>query len=135
MNPFAYFSKEKWDSSGANDAIGRVTASIPAGTKEYLSLTGSQIFNRQHLRSPTIFFGIGEERAFYLEKSPALLLARLKHNATFFYLNYFVITCILFCLTMITSPSAIIGIGILALAWMYVIRITSSGKIFFTLLS
>jgi hypothetical protein len=123
------FSKEKWDQSGANDAMARMSANIPQGTKEYLSLTGSQLFNRQQLRSMTVYFGVGEEKPFYLEKSPALLLARLKHNLSFFYLNYFMVTAILFCLTLLISPSAIIGIGLLGLAWTYVIRQSSTGSL------
>lgn len=120
-------AKEKWDASGANEAVNRVTASIPQGTKEYFSVTSQQLFNRQRLRSVTVYFGIGEERPFYVEKSPALLLARVKHNSSFFYLNYMMLTAILFCLTLLISPSAIIGIGILAALWMYIIRQTSDG--------
>ena len=124
-----FSSKEKWDQSGANDAMARMSANIPQGTKEYISLTGSQLFNRQQLRGVSVYFGVGEEKPFYLEKSPALLLARLKHNASFFYLNYFMVTAILFCLTLLITPSAIIGIGILALAWTYVIRQSSTGSL------
>jgi hypothetical protein len=109
--------------------MARMSASIPQGTKEYISMTGSQLFNRQHLRSMTVYFGVGEEKPFYLEKSPALLLARLKHNVSFFYLNYFMVTAVLFCLTLLISPSAIIGIGLLALAWTYVIRQSQSGSL------
>ena len=49
---------------------------------------------------------------------------KLKHNLTFFYLNYIVLTVVLFCLTLLISPSAIIGIALLGAAWMYVIRHT-----------
>jgi hypothetical protein len=125
--PLLYYSKEKWDASGANEAVNRVTASIPQGTKEYLSVTSQQLFNRQRLRSMTVYFGIGEERPFYVEKSPALLLARVQHNSSFFYLNYMMLTALLFCLTLLISPSAIIGIAILAGLWMYVVRQTSNG--------
>lgn len=107
----------------------RVKASIPAGTKEYLNVTSQQLFNRQRLRSVGVTFGIGEERAFYVEKSPALLLARVKHNFSFFYLNYMMLTAVLFCLTLLISPSAIIGIGLLAGLWMYVIRSTANGPL------
>lgn len=37
----------------------------------------------------------------------------------------------LFCLTMITSPSAIIGLGLLGFAWMAVIKATSEGSVQF----
>ena len=87
-----------------------------------------KIFNRQNLRSPTVFFGIGEEQAFYVEKVPSLLTERIKHNLSFFYLNYVMVTTFLFCLTLLISPSAIIGIGLLGFAWLAVIRATSEGQ-------
>lgn len=72
---------------------------------------------------------MGEEKPFYLERVPSLVTERLRHNLSFFYLNYILITTVLFCLTMITSPSAIIGIGLLGFAWMAVIRATSEGSV------
>lgn len=121
-------AKEKWDSSGASEAMSRVTATIPQGTQEYLANTSQQLLNRQKLRSVAILFGIGEERPFYIEKAPSLLMARLKHNFQFFFLNYLVLTGLLFCLTMLTSPTALIGIGCLAALWMYVVRQSQSGS-------
>jgi hypothetical protein len=121
-------SKEKWDASGANDAMARMTATIPQGSRDYLTATSSQLFNRQKLRGVTVCFGIGEERPYYIEKSPALLIARVKHNCQFFFLNYMMLTSIIFCLTLLISPSAIIGIVILAALWMYVIRQTQDGS-------
>jgi len=122
-------AKEKWDSSGANDAMNRVAASVPQGTKDYLSATTGELFNRQRLRTVTVCFGIGEERPFYVEKSPALLFARVKHNFTFFYLNYMILTALLFCLTLLISPRAIIGIGLLGALWVYVIQQTQKGTL------
>eukprot|EP00561_Arcocellulus_cornucervis_P004375 CAMPEP_0185825448 /NCGR_PEP_ID=MMETSP1322-20130828/31052_1 /TAXON_ID=265543 /ORGANISM="Minutocellus polymorphus, Strain RCC2270" /LENGTH=231 /DNA_ID=CAMNT_0028523171 /DNA_START=48 /DNA_END=743 /DNA_ORIENTATION=+ len=120
---------EKWNSSGASDAVARINANIPQGTKDMLSSASSKIqFRREHLRSPTIFFGLGEEKPFYLEKNPALLMPRLKHNVKFFYLNYAVLTGILFMLTVLVSPSALIGMALLAFAWMSVIKSTDSGE-------
>ncbi|KAL3796420.1 hypothetical protein HJC23_004217 [Cyclotella cryptica] len=121
--------KNAWESSGGNDVLSTVQSSIPQGTKDYIAGAKSKIFNRQHLRSPTVFFGIGEEKPFYLERVPSLLTERLRHNFSFFYLNYILITAVLFCLTMITSPTAIIGIGLLGFAWMAVIRATSEGSV------
>lgn len=121
-------SKEKWDASGANEAFARASASLPEGTKDYLSQTSSQMFNRQKLRSISVFFGIGEERPFYVEKAPSLLMTRVQHNLSFFYLNYMAVTAMLFCLTLLISPSAIIGIGLLGGLWFYVIRSTQSGS-------
>ena len=114
--------KEKWDASGGNEVLGRVTASIPDSTKSMMS----GVFKREHLRGVTVYFGIGEERPFYIEKNPSLLLDRLKHNFTFFYLNYLLLTAILFCLTLLISPSAIIGIAILGAAWFWLIRSTQA---------
>jgi hypothetical protein len=108
--------------------MSRVTASIPQGTQDYLSTTSQQLFNRQKLRSVTICFGIGEERPFYIEKAPSLIAARLKHNTQFFFLNYMVLTALLFCLTMLTSPLTLMGLGLLAALWMLVIRQTQSGS-------
>ena len=122
---FIFCSKEKWDASGGNEALGRVSASIPESTK---NMVGS-MFKREHFRGPTVFFGFGEERAFYIEKIPSLLLDRLKHNCTFFYLNYMVITAILFCLTLLTSPAAILGLAILVGVWFWLVRASQEGSI------
>jgi len=122
-------AKEKWDSSGATEAMSRMAASVPQGTKDYLSSTTGELFNRQRMRSVTVCFGFGEERPFYVEKSPSLLVTRVKHNLSFFYLNYMILTGILFCLTLLITPSAIIGIGLLGALWAYVIRQTQSGSL------
>ena len=98
--------------------MSRVTASIPDSTK----LMVGSIFKREHIRSITVYFGIGEERPFYIEKTPSLLMERLKHNITFFYLNYVIITAMLFCLTLLTSPTTIIGMALLAGIWFWLIR-------------
>jgi hypothetical protein len=128
-SPYTFFydtySKEKWDSSGANDAFGRVSASIPDSTKNYVGT----LFNREQLRTSGVYFGIGEERPFYVLTTQSLLMTRLRHNLTFFYFNYTLLTAVLFCLTLLTTPSAIIGIGLLAVAWMIVIRASSTGSL------
>ena len=87
------------------------------------------MFNRDHIRGPTVFFGIGEERPFYVEKTPSLLMERLRHNAQFFYLNYLIITGILFLLTLLVSPGTIIGLVLLAVGWMALIRATQDGSL------
>lgn len=120
--------KNAWENSGAKDALANAQSSLPQGTQDTLYLAKSKIFNRQNLRSPTIFFGIGEEQPFYVEKVPSLITERVKHNLSFFYLNYAAVTAILFCLTLLISPSAIIGIGLLGMAWMAIIRATSEGS-------
>jgi len=102
--------------------------SIPQSTKEYIAQARSKFFSRDKLRSIAVFFGFGEEKPFYLETTPSLVVVRIQHNMTFFYLNYFVITAVLFILTLLISPGAIIGIGLLGLAWVGVIRATQEGS-------
>ena len=87
------------------------------------------MFNRQNLRSPAVFFGIGEEAPFYLERVPSLVTSRLTHNVSFFFLNYAAVTALLFLLTLLVSPGAIIGIGLLGGAWLASIRATSEGSV------
>lgn len=53
----------------------------------------------------------------------------MKHNFQFFYLNYILLTVVLFLLTLLISPGAIIGIGLLGFAWMAVIRATAEGSV------
>merc|ERR1711935_654462 len=102
---------------------------IPDSTKNYISQTTGQLFSRERLRSIYVCFGIGEERAFYIEKTPSLLVARVKHNAQFFYLNYLLMSAVIFGLTLFVTPSAIIGIAILAAGWVYIIRASQSGSL------
>jgi hypothetical protein len=120
---------EKWNSSGASDAVAKINANLPQGTKDLLGSASAKIqFRREHFRGVGIFFGLGEDKPFYLEKNPALLMPRLKHNVSFFYLNYAVLTCILFLLTVLVSPSALIGMALLAFSWMSVIKSTETGE-------
>lgn len=121
--------KNAWENSGAKDALANATTNLPQGTQDTIALARQKVFNRQNLRSPSVFFGIGEEQPFYLEKVPSLLTERVKHNLSFFYLNYALVTAVLFCLTLLISPSAIIGIGLLVFAWMGVIRATAEGSV------
>lgn len=108
--------------------LSSVSASIPQGTKDYISNAKSKIINREQIRPVSVFFGIGEEKPFYMEKNPSLVVSRIKHNISFFYMNYIMMTAFLFVLTLIISPGAIIGIGLLGLAWASVLRATSEGS-------
>ena len=121
--------KNAWDKSGGSQALSSIQSSLPQGTKDYIANAQNKVFNRKNLRSPTVFFGFGEEKPFYLERVPSLITERVKHNLSFFYLNYALLTTLLFCLTLLISPSAIIGIGLLGFAWMAVIRATSEGSV------
>lgn len=102
-----------------------MSSAIPESTKSYVG----GLFKREHLRSVSLFFGIGEERPFYVEKVPSLVMERVRHNISFFYLNYILLTAVLFCLTLFISPSAIIGLALLAMAWMWVIRSSQDGSL------
>ena len=123
------FRKDKWNSSGANEAVSKFSASIPDSTKDYISQTTGQMFSRERLRTISVCFGIGEERPFYIEKNPSLLIARIKQNVQFFYLNYLFMAAIFFVLTLFVTPSAIIGIALLGAAWAYVIKTTQAGTL------
>mmetsp|Transcript_2925 Transcript_2925/g.4490 ORF Transcript_2925/g.4490 Transcript_2925/m.4490 type:complete len:241 (+) Transcript_2925:56-778(+) len=121
--------KNAWDKSGGSQALSSIQSSLPQGTKDYIADAQNKVFNRKNLRSPTVFFGLGEEKPFYLERVPSLVTERVKHNLSFFYLNYALLTALLFALTLLISPSAIIGIGLLGFAWMAVIRATAEGSV------
>lgn len=120
--------KNAWENSGAKDALASAQSNLPQGTQDTLAIAKNKVFNRQNLRTPTVFFGLGEEQPFYVEKVPSLIAERARHNLSFFYLNYAAVTTVLFCLTLLISPSAIIGIGLLGFSWMGVIRATSEGS-------
>jgi len=121
--------KEKWTGSQGEEVLSSITSNIPTGTKELITDAQKRLFNTAHIRSPGVYFGFGEERPFYVESNMQLFAARVKHNLTFFYLNYALVTAALFLLTLLISPSAIIGIGLLGLAWASVIKATQSGSV------
>lgn len=120
---------DTFNKSGASDIVKSVSDSIPQGTKDYITDAKMKIFSRDQLRSPTVFFGIGEEKPFYFERVPSLIIERLRHNFRFFYLNYILITSILFVLTLLISPGALIGIACLGLAWAALLRATKDGSL------
>jgi hypothetical protein len=121
--------KSAWEKSGASNALASAQSNLPQGAQDTLAHARSRVFNRQNLRSPAVFFGIGEEAPFYLERVPSLMTSRLTHNVSFFFLNYAAVTALLFLLTLLVSPGAIIGIGLLGGAWLALIRATSEGSV------
>jgi hypothetical protein len=121
-------AKESFNKSGGNEVLSSVSASIPQGTKDYITQAKSKLLSRDQLRPVSVFFGFGEDKPFYVEKIPSLVVERVRHNLFFFYLNYLILTAVLFCLTLVISPGAIIGIGLLGFAWAGVIRATSEGS-------
>lgn len=105
--------------------MNQVTASIPDSTRSYVT----SMFSRDQLRGITVYFGIGEERPFYVEKTPSLLMERVRHNFSFFYLNYLLSTCVFFLLSLITNLSALIGMMLIACVWLWFIKASSSGSL------
>ena len=87
------------------------------------------MFKREHFRGVGVFFGIGEERPYYVEKTPSLLIERLRHNVMFFYLNYMAIAGVMFFLMMLMSPSTIIGLVLLGALWMWFVRASQDGTL------
>ena len=120
--------KSKWEGSKGQEVLGSISSSIDQDTKDLISNAKSRFFNPAYIRSPTVFFGFGEPKPFFFEKGPQSLVERLRHNVTFFYLNYTIIAAILFFLTLITSR-AIIGILCLGLAWASFLKASSSGSL------
>ena len=106
-----------------------MSAQLPEGTKNFITTARQKYLNPAKFRSPTVYVGLGEDRPFYFEKSPSLVLSRLKHNFQYFYLNYIVIAMILFCLTLLISPTAVIGIGIIIVSWVVTLKATESGSV------
>jgi PRA1 family protein len=113
----------------ASRAVYDVYNHVPQGTKDYFAAASEQLFSRQRLRPISVVFGMGEERPFYLERAPSLVVERVRHNVSFFYLNYMLLTAILFGLTVLITPTAILGLGLLAVAWMYTIRSAINGQL------
>jgi len=122
-------AKDTFNKSGGREMLSSVSASIPQGTKEYLNRAKSKFINKDNLRPISIFFGLGEENPFYIERTPSLIASRVNHNISFFFVNYILLTAVLFVLTLVISPGAIIGIGLLGLAWASVLRATAEGSV------
>mmetsp|Transcript_41322 Transcript_41322/g.96884 ORF Transcript_41322/g.96884 Transcript_41322/m.96884 type:complete len:179 (-) Transcript_41322:401-937(-) len=122
-------AKEKWNSSGAAQYVKAATDNLPEGTRDVIGNVQRSIFRRENLRSFSVYTGFGEERPFYFERSPDLLIDRIRHNLTYFFLNYGVLTVFLFILSVITNPATLIKLAIIALMWVYVVKMTESGSI------
>jgi len=121
--------KQKWSESSAPGYVDQISQQIPQETKDMISETRAKVFNPDHIRSPKAYLGIGEDRPFYVESNPSLLMGRVKHNLQYFYLNYILVGCILFVLTLLVSPTSIVGMVLLGAAWFYVLKVTESGSV------
>ncbi|CAJ1966495.1 unnamed protein product [Cylindrotheca closterium] len=118
-------AKEKWDSSNVSKSLNKAVAAVPQSTKDMLASKSGELFNRSNLRGFQACFGIGQNdgnSAFSMEKSFGPLKNRVTTNLQFFYLNYLLLGAFLFCLTLIVSPSAIIGMGLLVVVWILFIQ-------------
>ncbi|KAL3934194.1 MAG: hypothetical protein SGBAC_010038 [Bacillariaceae sp.] len=110
-------AKEKWDSSNVSKAVSSAMGSVPQGTKDMLASHAGELFDRKNLRGFAACFGMEEDKPFSIEKSFGPLKDRVTTNLQFFYLNYVLFGAFLFCVTLIVSPSAIVGIGALLVVW------------------
>ena len=89
---------------------------MPDGMNQTIG-SGSSLFSRDNLRSMSELLGTGEDHAFGCLLSPPALLERMRHNIPYFYLNYIFLTVTFFCVNVLLKPTAWIGIGLLAVAW------------------
>ena len=102
---------------------------MPTDTRNYLEKQRKQFLNPEKIRSPSVYVGLGEEKPFFIEKSPPLIMTRLKHNFKYFYLNYLIISIILFLLTLLVTPTAVFGIGAIIALWFFTLKATESGSV------
>ncbi|GMH65597.1 hypothetical protein TrVE_jg9485 [Triparma verrucosa] len=117
--------QSKWASSSGPTHVSKITSSLPDSVKSRASTLTSTYFNMRYFRSPKVYLGMGEDKPFYVETNVGLNVDRVKHNLTYFYLNYIFLTFLLFALTLMISPSSLISIAILAFAWFYVLKVTA----------
>jgi len=112
-------AQKNWSESEGPKVLKDVASSIPESTRK--------IFSSDKIRTISVYFGIGDTRPYFAEKNSSLIVARLKHNVSFFYLNYLVQSAIFYGLTILFSPGSLLEIGILAIAWLLVMRATNDG--------
>lgn len=120
---------------GLEEGLATVTdklkGAVSQDTKDYISETTGDIINVKYFRSFKEFFGIGEEKPFYLEKEKALIYERVQKNFNYFYLNYGTLAVILFCTSIFFDLGNIFHLVALAIAWAVVIKFTASGSFTF----
>jgi len=111
--------------------MSKVSEAIPQEAKNYMKSAKEKILDSDKLRSFSVFFGIGEDRAYSIALNPAVLCPRLKHNLLFFYLNYILLAAVVFAITLLATmlnPKTLVILAILAAAWFVVIRSTSENS-------
>lgn len=87
------------------------------------------VFDSDKLRSFKIFFGLGDQGPYSLACSPTKLFPRVKNNIVFFYLNYVVVTFVVFVLCLLAflmSPMSLVILLCLAAVWFVVLKGTGS---------
>jgi hypothetical protein len=110
--------------------VNSVSAAIPQEAKDFMQSAKEKVLDSDKLRSVSHFFGFGDSSPYTLLFMPNTLCPRLKENLIFFYLNYILLTAVIFALTLIAfvmSPSTLIILGCLALSWFVVLKLTEDG--------
>lgn len=121
---FHTYSRQK-----ANKVVNQVSSSLPEGAKNFIQNAKERVFDSDKLRSFSVFFGIGEQRSFNIVLRPTNLLPRLKNNVLFFYLNYIILTFLVFLLSLLVfvlNPTTMIILAVLAVAWFVALKATTS---------
>lgn len=115
----------------AKQTMNQVSGAMPAEAKSAIQSAKEHIWDSDELRSLSMFFGIGESNTFSIAINPTILCPRLKNNLFFFYLNYILLTAIVFCvilLATVLNPTSLIMLGALGLGWFVVLQATSEGS-------
>jgi PRA1 family protein len=94
-----------------------------------LSDSAQRLFSRENLRSPASMLGSGEGRAFSCTVSPTALVERIRYNCGFFYLNYMLLTALIFVVNVFFSPSSWMGVLFLTLLWAGMINTVTDERI------
>lgn len=116
---------------GIANVTDKLRGAVSQETKDYISESTGNIINKKYFRSIKEFFGIGEEKPFYLEKEKALIYERVQKNFNYFYLNYGALAVILFCTSIFFNLGNVFHLIGLAIAWAVVIKLTASGSFTF----
>jgi len=86
-------------------------------TEDTPKKAGQQLFTYDKLRSWEVFFCHSRPHGCTLICWPEKLMARVKQNCGFFYLNYMLTFAVCYVMMLLVSPSALIGIMFLACCW------------------
>jgi len=111
-------AQENWTSAQGAEILSEVGSVIPDETKNF--------FSGDKVRSLKVYFGFRSSESYSIV-SANLLMLRIKHNLSFFYLNYIIQTSVFFALTLLFSPGSMLEIGMLLLVWFMMMQATTSG--------